>query len=561
MNALHRPSLAVPAPEQLMISVSNVSMRYGAKVLFEDVSTAFTPGKRYGLTGPNGAGKSTFMKLLTGELDPQKGSVVRPRKFGVLSQDQFAFDAYRVIDTVIMGNKRLWAAMEEREKIYAKPEMTNEDGMKLGELEGIVGEEDGYSAESDAAILLDGLDITEELHERKMAELQGGQKVRVLLAQALFGHPGALLLDEPTNHLDLDSIHWLQDFLVKYDGVLLVISHDRHFLNSVCTHIADIDYETIITYTGTYDEMVLAKTAIRSQIESQNAQREKKIAQLNEFIARFAAGTRSSQVQSRRKEVERLEVKELARSNIARPFIKFDQKKPSGKHVLEIEGLTKFYDDKTVIDGFTASVTRGEKIALMGRNGAGKTTLMQALLANSPTVAEAELRKTSGYDGKFIDSGKVFWGHEAAVGYFPQDHKALIEPGMTIMEWLHQWDGSASNEEIRGLLGQMLFQKDDALKKTDVLSGGEAARLIFCKLMLLKYNFLVFDEPTNHLDLESINALNIALQRYPGTVLLATHDHDLIDEVATRIWHFERDHSLTDFKGPYAEYEQQAVVA
>jgi ATPase subunit of ABC transporter with duplicated ATPase domains len=543
-----------------MISVSNVSMRYGAKVLFEDVSTAFTPGKRYGLTGPNGAGKSTFMKLLTGELDPQKGSVVRPRKFGVLSQDQFAFDAYRVIDTVIMGNKRLWAAMEERERIYAKPEMTDEDGMKLGELEGIVGEEDGYSAESDAAILLDGLDITEEFHERKMAELQGGQKVRVLLAQALFGHPGALLLDEPTNHLDLDSIHWLQDFLIKYDGVLLVISHDRHFLNSVCTHIADIDYETIITYTGNYDEMVLAKTAIRSQIESQNAQREKKIAQLNEFIARFAAGTRSSQVQSRRKEVERLEVKELARSNIARPFIKFDQKKPSGKHVLEIEGLTKFYDDKTVIDGFTASVSRGEKIALMGRNGAGKTTLMQALLANSPTVSESELRKTSGYDGKFVDSGKVFWGHEAAVGYFPQDHKALIEPGVTIMEWLHQWDGSASNEEIRGLLGQMLFQKDDALKKTDVLSGGEAARLIFCKLMLLKFNFLVFDEPTNHLDLESINALNIALQKYPGTVLLATHDHDLIDEVATRVWHFERDHSLTDFKGPYAEYEQQVVA-
>src|SRR4051812_2181539 len=387
-----------------MISVSNVSMRYGAKVLFENVSTAFTPGKRYGLTGPNGAGKSTFMKLLTGELEPQKGSVVRPRKFGVLSQDQFAFDAYRVVDTVIMGNRRLWAAMEEREKIYAKPDMSNEDGMKLGELEGIVGEEDGYSAESDAAILLDGLDIPEEFHERKMAELQGGQKVRVLLAQALFGHPGALLLDEPTNHLDLDSIHWLQNFMNSYDGVLIVISHDRHFLNSVTTHIADIDYQTIITYTGNYDEMVLAKTQIRSQIESQNAQREKKIAQMNEFIARFSAGTRSSQVQSRRKEVERLEVKDLARSNIARPFIKFEQKRPSGKHVLEIEGLTKFYDDKTVLDGFTASVSRGDKIALMGRNGAGKTTLMQALLANSPTVPEKELRATSGYAGKFVDS-------------------------------------------------------------------------------------------------------------------------------------------------------------
>ena len=273
-------------------------MRYGAKVLFDEVSTAFTPGKRYGLTGPNGAGKSTFMKLLTGELEPQKGTVVRPRKFGVLSQDQFAFDAYRVLDTVIMGNKRLWAAMEEREVIYAKAELTDDDGMRLGELEGIVGEEDGYSADTDAALLLQGLDLPDELHERKMGELQGGQKVRVLLAQALFGHPGALLLDEPTNHLDLDSIHWLQSFLNNYDGTLIVISHDRHFLNSVCTHIADIDYQTIITYTGTYDEMVLAKTQVRSQIEAQNSQREKKISQLNDFIARFSAGTRSSQVQS-----------------------------------------------------------------------------------------------------------------------------------------------------------------------------------------------------------------------------------------------------------------------
>src|SRR5947209_5326729 len=354
-----------------MISVSNVSMRYGAKILFEDVSTAFTPGKRYGLTGPNGAGKSTLMKVLTGELEPQKGNVVRPKKLGVLSQDQFAFDAYRVIDTVIMGNKRLWTALEEREKIYAKSDMTDADGMRLGELEGVVGEEDGYSAESDAAILLQGLDIDDDMHERKMGELPGGDKVRVLLAQALFGHPQALLLDEPTNHLDLDSIHWLQGFLNKYDGVLIVISHDRHFLNSVCTHIADIDYETIITYTGGYDDMVVMKTQVRSQIESQNAQREKKISQLNEFIARFAAGTRSSQVQSRRKEVERLQVTELARSNIARPFIRFDQKRPSGKHILEVQSVAKSYGDNEVVNGFTASVVRGEKIALMGRNGAG----------------------------------------------------------------------------------------------------------------------------------------------------------------------------------------------
>jgi ATPase subunit of ABC transporter with duplicated ATPase domains len=543
-----------------MLSVSSVSMRYGAKILFEEVSTAFTPGKRYGLTGPNGAGKSTFMKLLTGELEPQKGTVVRPRKLGVLSQDQFAFDAYRVIDTVIMGNKRLWAAMEERENIYAKPDITDEDGMRLGELEGTVGEEDGYTAETDAALLLQGLDISDDLHERKMGELQGGQKLRVLLAQALFGNPQALLLDEPTNHLDLDSIHWLQGFLNSYQGVLVVISHDRHFLNSICTHIADIDYETIITYTGTYDDMVMAKTQIRSQIESANAQREKKIAQLNEFIARFSAGTRSSQVQSRRKEVERLQVTDLARSNIARPFIKFEQKRPSGKHVLEVEGLAKAYGDNDVLKGVTASVTRGEKIALMGRNGAGKTTLINALLANSPTIPESELRKTSGYDGAFVDGGKVIWGHEASVGYFAQDHKALIQAGLTAFEWLHQWDLSASHEEIRGLLGQMLFPREDATKKTEVLSGGEAARLLFCKLMLLKPNFLIFDEPTNHLDLESINALNIALQRYQGTVILASHDHDLIDEVATRVWHFENDHTLTDFKGTYEEY-QAAVTA
>ena len=534
-------------------------MRYGAKVLFDEVSTAFTPGKRYGLTGPNGAGKTTFMMLLTGELEPQKGTIVRPRKFGVLSQDQFAFDAFRVIDTVIMGNKRLWAAMEERELIYAKAELSDDDGMRLGELEGTVGEEDGYSAASDAALLLQGLDLPDGLHERRMGELQGGQKVRVLLAQALFGHPLALLLDEPTNHLDLDSIHWLQSFLNRYDGTLIVISHDRHFLNNVCTHIADIDYETIITYAGSYDEMVLAKTQVRSQIEAQNSQREKKIAQLNDFIARFSAGTRSSQVQSRRKEVERLQVTELARSNIQRPYLKFEPKRPSGKHILELEGVSKSYADIAVVQGFTASVTRGEKIALMGRNGAGKTTLIHALLANSPTTPIAELRASSGYDGEFLSAGKVLWGHEASVGYFGQDHQALVTVGMSVFEWLHQWNPGAADEEIRGLLGQMMFARDEANKRTDVLSGGETARLLFCKLMLQKPNVLVLDEPTNHLDLESINALNIALQRYPGTVLLATHDHDLIDEVATRIWHFEADHKINDFKGSYEEF--QSVLA
>ncbi|MDP9171134.1 MAG: ATP-binding cassette domain-containing protein, partial [Acidobacteriota bacterium] len=357
-----------------MISVNNVSMRYGAKILFEDVTTVFQTGRRYGLTGPNGSGKSTFMKILTGELDAQKGNMVRPKRVGVLSQDQFGFDAYRVIDTVIMGNRPLWAALEEREALYSKAEMTDEDGMRLGELEGVVAENDGYSAESDAAILLDGLDIPESLHERKMSEMQGGQKVRVLLAQALFGGPDALLLDEPTNHLDLESIHWLQDFLIRYNGTLIVISHDRHFLNSVTTHTADIDYQTIITYTGGYDDMVMAKTQIRSRLESQNTQREKKIEQLSEFIARFSAGTRSSQVTSRKKEVERLQTSDLARSNIARPFIKFDMKRPSGRHALEVKGLAKAYGAHKVVDKFTTSVARGEKVGILGRNGAGKTT-------------------------------------------------------------------------------------------------------------------------------------------------------------------------------------------
>src|SRR6202040_2662576 len=375
-----------------------------------------------------------------------------------------------------------------------------------------------------------------------------------------FGNPQALLLDEPTNYLDLESIHWLQDFLIRYNGTVITISHDRHFLNNVCTHIADIDYETIILYNGGYDDMVEQKTAIRSRIESQNEQREKKIAQLNDFIARFSAGTRSSQVNSRKKEVERLATTELARSNIQRPYIKFEQKRPSGKHILEVEGLRKSYADKEVIRTFTASVIRGERIALMGRNGAGKTTLLNALLANSPTTPEAELRKTSGYDGAFIDGGKVIWGHEASVGYFAQDHRTLIETGTTALEWLHQWDPSASNEELRGILGQMLFAREEATKSTNVLSGGEGARLLFCKLMLQKPNVLVFDEPTNHLDLESINALNIALQRFHGTVLLVTHDHDLIDEVATRIWHFESDHKITDFKGSYEDYQAAVVV-
>src|ERR1035437_2018334 len=440
-----------------MLSVNDITMRFGGRILFEEVTCSFLDGRRYAITGPNGAGKTTLMKILAGEMEPTKGSVSRPKKLGILRQDQFAFDEYRVIDTVVMGNAPLWKALQERDALYAKPHesLTNKDGMRLGELEGIVGDEGGYTAEADAAILLDGLGVESALHERKLTELQGGQRVGVLLAQALLGTPPALLLDEPTNHLDLDSVHWLQDYLGNYAGVLIVISHDRHFLNSVCTHTADIDYETIIMYTGGYDDMVLAKTQIRSRIEAQNIQREKKIAQLNEFIARFSAGTRSSQVTSRKKEVERLQTAELARSNIARPFIRFQTKRPSARHALEFKNLCKSYGDLKVINNFSANVHRGERIALMGRNGAGKTTLLRSLIRNSGGFIETA-------DEQFtIDSGDVKWGHEVSVGYFAQDHKESITPGMTVLEWLYQFDPSVAQEDLRGLLRQMLFSDDD----------------------------------------------------------------------------------------------------
>jgi ATPase subunit of ABC transporter with duplicated ATPase domains len=536
-----------------MLSVNDITMRFGGRILFEEVTCSFLDGRRYAITGPNGAGKTTLMKILAGEIEPTKGSVSRPKKLGILRQDQFAFDEYRVIDTVVMGNAPLWKALQERDALYAKPHesLTNKDGMRLGELEGIVGDEGGYTAEADAAILLDGLGVESALHERKMSELQGGQKIRVLLAQALFGSPPALLLDEPTNHLDLDSVHWLQDYLQDYEGVLIVISHDRHFLNSICTHTADIDYQTIIMYTGGYDEMVLAKTQVRSRIESDNAVREKKIAQLNEFIARFSAGTRSSQVMSRKKEVERIQTSELARSNIARPYIRFDMKQPSGRHPLEFKNLTKSYGDLKVIQHFTANIDRGEKIALIGRNGSGKTTLLKSLLRSATGYIEDADRKFP------IDGGHVKWGHEVAVGYFAQDHSDSIVKGTTAIEWLRQFDLKASQEELRGVLGQMLFSGEDALKPTGALSGGESARLIFCRLMLQKPNFLVLDEPTNHLDLESINALNFALQKYPGTILIVTHDQDVIEEVATRIWHCKGGH-VEDFKGTYEDYQVYA---
>jgi ATPase subunit of ABC transporter with duplicated ATPase domains len=518
------------------IQVTNVTKAYGGKKLFEDVNVVFSEGKRYGLTGPNGAGKSTFMKILAGDLEPDTGTVSRPKRTSVLRQDQFAYEDHRVIDVVLQGNKALWSVLQEKEALVHLPNLTEEQGLRLGELEITIAEEDGYTAESDAAELLDGLGVPVEDHYRKMREIAGGLKLRVLLAQALFGKPHALLLDEPTNNLDLDSIRWLEKFLTGYEGVLIVISHDRHFLNAVCTHTADIDYNAIILYTGGYDEMVITKGQYRARVEAENAEKQKKIAQLQDFVARFSAGTRASQVQSRKKQIEKLQLEHLKRSNIERPFIQFHQKRPSGKQTLTVEGLTKRWPERTVCENFETLITRGEKVGIIGRNGVGKTTLCRMLVGELPP-----------------DEGTITWGHEASVGYLAQDHRETIPDGTTAAEWLHSFDPKAHNEEIRGLLGKMLFKGEEGMKPTKALSGGEAVRLIFSKLMLTKDNVLVLDEPTNHLDLESILALTDALQKYEGTLFVVSHDRNLISEVCGRLFAFTPE-GLIDFKGTYDEF-------
>jgi ATPase subunit of ABC transporter with duplicated ATPase domains len=531
----------------MTLTVHGVSQSYGGKTLFDDVSVVFPPGRRYALTGPNGAGKSTFMKFLAGDAEPMKGHVTRPRKTSILRQNQNAYDEHRVVDVVVMGNKRLWEATTEKNEILkryeAGEEVSDELGMRLGDLETVIGEEDGYTAEADAATLLDGLGIPLELHDGPMKAMSGGSKVRVLLAQALFGKPDCLLLDEPTNHLDLDSIRWLEEFLHGYEGTLVVISHDRHFLNSVATHVADIDYEQIIVYTGDYDDMVLQKTQIRSRLESENVDKAKKVEQLKDFVARFGAGTRASQVQSRKKEIEKLQGTDLKKSNIQRPFIRFETGgKPSGKHVVRTEKLTKsFGPDVPIVKDLELSLMRGDKLAVIGPSGIGKTTLLKLLLGE---VAP--------------DAGSVTWGHEVRIGYFAQEHDAGIPRDRKLWEWLLSLDEGkgperATKEDVRNLLGRMLFSGDEGEKMTHVLSGGETARLLFAKLMLLKHNVLVFDEPTNHLDLESISALRDAFVRYDGTVIFVTHDRDLVAAAATRVLAMSK-HGIEDFQGPYEEF-------
>ena len=519
-----------------MISVSNVSKGFGGQMLFENVNVNFQPGVNYGLTGPNGAGKSTFMKLLMRELEADSGNVSIPQRTAWLRQDTGFFDAHGVLDTVLMGNKRLWDAMQEKEMLYAKPEITNEDGERLGELEMIVMEEDGYTAESTAQSLLQGLDIPEALHYRKMHELEPGQKLRVLVAQALFGGPDALLLDEPTNHLDIDSIRWLENFLMKYQGVLVVISHDRRFLNVICDQIADIDFQTIILYPGNYDDMVQSKAESRGKMEKEHSDRMKKVEQLQDFINRFRAGSRASQTRSRARQLEKLRPDVIKRSNIARPFINFEIDEQSGKLVLECKDLSFAYGNFEIFHDFNSLLNRGDKIAVVGRNGIGKTTLIKTIVG--------ELEATGG--------GATF-GHNTDVGYFPQDNEHLIQPGDTVYTWLRSHHDDAHDEDLRAMLGRMLFSRQDAEKPTAGLSGGERVRLILSKMMLLKHNVLVLDEPTNHLDLESISALGDAIDRYRGTMIYVTHDRDLASR-ATRIWAFPQRNELIDYQGSLDEY-------
>lgn len=505
-----------------MITLNKLTKRYGPKVLFENVSMQFDPAKRYVLVGANGAGKSTLLKVISGIEDSDAGSVEIPSKLhvGVLRQDHSMYDDCRILDTVLMGNKVLWDAIQEKEKLYLE-EMTDKVGMRLAELENIVAEEDGYTAESRAAELLEGLGIPTEKHLELMTSLAGGYKPRALLAQALFVGADVLLLDEPTNHLDLDAIRWLENFLVDdFKGTLVIVSHDRHFMNAVATHVADVDYQTVTIYTGDYDDFIEQKTTGRRQAEADIAQKKKRVAELKEFVARFgASANRSSQAQSRVKEIEKLEgAMTLKRSSVIRPYIKFGFEKPSGRDALRVEGISKSFGSKDIFKNFSFNVSRGERLVVVGPSGIGKTTLLKILVGEYTA-----------------DQGSVVWGHDTNVGYFAQEHHEALDAGYSAYEWLHGFDKDATVEHVRSILGRLLFSGEAGLKKTENLSGGEAARLMLAKLILLQNNVLVMDEPTNHLDVESIDALVDALTEYKGTVITTSHDRHFVFRVGTRV--------------------------
>lgn len=519
------------------IILNKISKSFGSRILFEDVTETLSEG-RYGLTGPNGAGKTTLFKIMEKREEPTRGTVTLPSRVGILRQNIEAYLGFLVRDTVIMGNKRLWDAMQERDQLYDL-EMTDEIGMRLGDLEGIIAEEDGYMAEADAEILLSGMGIPNEYFDQPMKSIPVDMQFRVLLCQALFGNPQALLLDEPTNHLDMESITWLENFLKEYKGVLVVISHDRHFLNAVTTYIADIDYETIIIYPGNYDDMIAAKTAVRSRAEQDAKSREKKISQLKEFVQRFGAGTRASQVQSRKREMEKLQPADLKQSNIQRPYIRFPLcEQQAGKVVLKIENISKSFDGQQVIAPTTFEIYRGDKIGIIGNNGRGKSTFVKML---AQVLAP--------------DTGSVALGHQVQISYFPQDHSFIIDKKSTqnCFDWLKERKNGVYDQEMRSVLGKLLFGGDDAFKPIGTLSGGETARLILAGMMLADHNVIILDEPNNHLDLEAVSALGWGLNEYKGTVIAVSHDRDLIDTFAQKIIAFEAD-GIKFFDGPLEAY-------
>jgi ATPase subunit of ABC transporter with duplicated ATPase domains len=549
-----------------VILLENLTKRFGPKILFEAVTMQFDPGKRYGLTGANGAGKSTLLKMLANEEDSDTGSITIPGslRLGVLKQNHFEYDQERILDAVMMGNKALWDAMAEKERLLAG-EVTDEVGVRLGELEGVIAEENGYVAESEAGELLAGLGIPAEKHADKMSSLPAGYKLRVLIAQVLFGRPDVLLLDEPTNHLDLDSIRWLERFLVdEFKGTLVVVSHDRHFLNAVATHISDVDYQTVTVYTGGYDDFVGQKYENKQRAEQQTASAKKKVAELQEFVQRFGShAAKSKQAQSRLKQIEKLEeqieTRGVKKSSLVRPFVRFELDKPSGRDVLRMEEIKKSFGDKHIFQALALNINRGDKIAVIGPNGIGKSTLLKLMVGGYGQL-DADTKK----DVLSPEKGDVRWGHDTSVGYFAQDHHEALShaaAGTTAFQWLYAFDKLAPQEHIRGILGRLLFSGEAALKPVEALSGGECARLLLAKLLLLKHNVLVLDEPTNHLDIESIEGLLDGLKLFKGTVVVVSHDRHFVSALSNRVVELRPAETggvsyteMSDFGGTYEEF-------
>ena len=530
-----------------MISTSNVTLRVGKKSLFEDVNIKFTEGNCYGLIGANGAGKSTFLKILSGQLEPTNGDIVITpgQRLSFLQQDHFKYDSYNVLDTVIMGNARLYEIMKEKEAIYAKEDFTDEDGIRASELEGEFAEMNGWEAESDAATLLNGLGIETELHYTQMADLTGSQKVKVLLAQALFGNPDILLLDEPTNHLDLPAIEWLEEFLINFDNTVIVVSHDRYFLNKVCTHTADIDYGKIQLYAGNYDFWFESSQLLIKQMKEANKKKEEKIKELQEFISRFSANaSKSKQATSRKRALEKIQLDDIRPSSRKYPYIDFRPNREIGNEVLTVDGISKTIDGVKVLDNISFIVGHDDKIAFVGGNELAKTTLFKIL------AGEME-----------PDEGSYKWGVTTSQSYFPKDNTAIFDSDELIVDWLTQYSEIKDATYVRGFLGRMLFAGEDGVKKMRVLSGGEKVRVLLSRMMIMGSNVLIFDEPTDHLDMESITALNNGMIKFPGVILFACRDHQVVQTTANRIIEFLPDGSMVDKVSTYDEYLESDVMA